>query len=126
MVPGLQESAVFRSGQTIVRLAAHAAFVGTLAAAFALGGCGRKGPLDPPPGSTSQQAPAQAPGQAQAPAQAPAQTEAQTPAPAPQDQSASNDATAPAASAAPTTDNDGRPIAPKGQKKKLPIDWLID
>jgi predicted small lipoprotein YifL len=71
-----------------------------LTAALALTGCGRKGPLDLPPGASSAQ-PTDAP-----PATSPAATQAGI-----------------------LTSGDGtesKPLAPKGQKKKLPIDWLID
>jgi predicted small lipoprotein YifL len=53
-----------------------------------LSACGRKGPLDLPPGAQVFDAPA------------PAQAE--------------------------QFDAQGRPIAPPGQKKRLPIDWLLD
>jgi predicted small lipoprotein YifL len=58
-----------------------------LAALTALGlsGCGRKGPLDPPPASL-----------------------AATPPPAIE------------------TDAEGRPLAPPGERKRLPIDFLLD
>jgi predicted small lipoprotein YifL len=68
----------------------RAAAVGALALALGLtlSACGRKGPLDLPPGAQVFDAPA--PNQ-------PEQFDAQ-----------------------------GRPIAPPGQKKRLPIDWLLD
>ncbi|MEJ2625309.1 MAG: lipoprotein [Pseudolabrys sp.] len=47
--------------QTTDRLFSRLALIGALAAAFALGACGRKGPLDPPPSAvsaTGQQEPA--------------------------------------------------------------------
>jgi predicted small lipoprotein YifL len=47
--------------QSTDRLFSRLALIGALAAAFALGACGRKGPLDPPPSAvsaTGQQEPA--------------------------------------------------------------------
>jgi predicted small lipoprotein YifL len=84
---------------------AHIAVIGVLAAAFALAGCGRKGPLDPPPGvATSQPAPATTPNVGFSPLA---------------------ERTTPATPAA--FDTQGRPVAPQGApKKRLPIDWLID
>ena len=40
------------------RLFLRFALIGALAAAFGLAGCGRKGPLDPPPASLTDQHPA--------------------------------------------------------------------
>ena len=67
----------------------RAAMMGALALGLGLtlSACGRKGPLDLPPGAQVFDAPA------------PAQQE---------------------------VDAQGRPIAPPGQKKRLPIDWLLD
>ena len=61
--------------------------VALLAALLALGlsGCGRKGPLDPPPASLA----------------GPQQSAIET-------------------------DAEGRPLAPLGEKKRLPIDFLLD
>ena len=70
--------------------------IGVLAAAFALTGCGRKGPLDPPPGAW-----VTPPGTAPIPA-------SQQPA------------------AQPGHSPDGKPIAPTGPNRRLPGDWLID
>jgi predicted small lipoprotein YifL len=78
----------------------HLVLLAALTAALALTGCGRKGPLDLPPGASSAQ-----------PTDAPP-------------------ATSPAATLTGILPNDeateSKPLAPKGQKKKLPIDWLID
>jgi predicted small lipoprotein YifL len=65
-----------------IRLAALGALM--LALGLTLSACGRRGPLDPPPGvaSTNQ-------GQIE-------------------------------------LDAEGKPLAPAGQKKRLPIDWLLD
>jgi predicted small lipoprotein YifL len=48
MVPAIRELAVTAS--SLFRLAA----IGVLALSFALSGCGRKGPLDPPPRAQAQ------------------------------------------------------------------------
>jgi len=84
---------------------AHFATIGALAAALGLTGCGRKGPLDPPPSAALTQ-----PGQAATPEPA---LGANPMARAPQ--------TGPRA-----FDSTGRPVAPKGAKKPLPLDWLLD
>jgi predicted small lipoprotein YifL len=84
---------------------ARLAVIGVLAAAFALAGCGRKGPLDPPPvaGAPAPKA-AAVPGLGLSPA-----AESKKPA-------------KPAA-----FDAEGRPVAPAtGPKRHLPMDWLID
>jgi predicted small lipoprotein YifL len=95
MVPANPESLVNRC--SALRLAA----VGVCAAVL-LAGCGRKGPLDPPPGAWVTQ-----PGQ--------------TP---------HVGAGAPANAAQPAarreTDDEGRPIAPAGPQRRIPADWLID
>jgi len=82
----------------------HLAMLGALAAALGLTGCGRKGPLDLPPAALTQpgQAAAAEPGLGVSPM-----------ARAPQGGPKAFDST-------------GRPIAPKGAKKPLPIDWLLD
>ena len=97
MVRAILESIVPRSSRLMFRLAAF----GALIAALCLGGCGRKGPLDLPPGTSTTQAPAEGqPGTGDASAQRSAPTVEYGP--------------------------DGKPLAPRGQKKKLPGDWLID
>jgi predicted small lipoprotein YifL len=81
------------------------AVIGALAAASALGGCGRKGPLDPPP-SAGASPPAQAasPNVGLSPL-----AERQAPA------------------TPPAFDARGRPVAPSdAPKKRLPMDWLLD
>jgi predicted small lipoprotein YifL len=81
------------------------AVVGAFAAAFALGGCGRKGPLDPPPVAG-----------AAPPAQAASPNVGLSPVAEPR---------APETPAA--FDAHGRPVAPSNAPKKpLPMDWLID
>ena len=66
----------------------HAAILGGLALVLGLtlSACGRRGPLDPPPGASSSL-----------------------------DQSADIQ-----------KDAQGRPLAPVGEKRRLPIDWLLD
>ena len=75
---------MIRFDRSILRTAATAGLV--LALAAGLSACGRKGPLDPPPGASSLS-------------------------PNAQDLE---------------YDPQGRPLAPKGEKKRLPIDWLLD
>ncbi len=87
---------------------ARIAVIGALAAAFALAGCGRKGPLDPPPGAVNPQ-----------------------PLPAAkQNQRGLNPLAARPAREAPAApaafDAEGRPLASKGVKRPLPMDWLIE
>jgi predicted small lipoprotein YifL len=78
---------------------ARFAILATLAAALVLTACGRKGPLDPPPVAAAPTAGADA---------------------------------APAAGAAPeqagevTYGPDGQPIAPRGPRKRIFLDWLLD
>jgi predicted small lipoprotein YifL len=87
---------------------AHIAMIGALAAAFALAGCGRKGPLEPPPGAAGSQ-----PAKPAKPANSglgfnPMATQETPP-------------------TAASFDADGHPVAPaNAPKKHLPIDWLID
>ena len=57
-----------------------------LALGLTLSACGRRGPLDPPPGASSN-------------LEQPADIQ---------------------------MDAQGRPLAPVGQKRRLPIDWLLD
>ena len=68
-------------------------------AAMLLVGCGRKGPLDPPPGGWQLQQ--------QGRRQAPVSTKQAAPAPV-------------------QYDAEGRPIAPEGPSRRIPADWLID
>jgi predicted small lipoprotein YifL len=72
--------------------------LGALTAALVLSGCGRKGPLDPPPASLQQ----------------------------PDGQAASGAAAARSGAQPIEYGPDGRPLAPRGPKRKLPLDWLID
>jgi predicted small lipoprotein YifL len=71
-----------------------------LAALLLLPGCGRKGPLDLPPGASYSQ-----PGALGAPG--------------------AGGGVAPTREA-PQFDEEGRPIAPAGQKRRLFLDWLLD
>jgi len=84
------------------------AMIGALVAALGLAACGRKGPLDPPPGAASA-----APTQESAPA-TPAMIQ-------------------PIGGGTPGRSHDGAGItregaavAPKGEKKRIPIDVLLD
>jgi len=83
----------------VTRAIARLATVSVMALTLALAACGRKGGLDlPPNAAVAQPGPAAAavPGQA------------------------------PAVAAPYETDPEGRPLAPNGQKKRLPIDVLLD
>ena len=83
------------------RPSSFVAIIGVLALALPLAACGRKGPLDPPPGGyVLERGPARTPTTQKG---APVSKEKQ-----------------------PEYDEDGRPITPQGLKKKLPADWLID
>ncbi len=73
---------VIRSSRPVVRAAVASALV--LALGLTLSACGRRGPLDPPPGVVNTP-------------QGPVELDAQ-----------------------------GRPLAPPGEKKRLPIDLLLD
>ena len=77
------------------------ALIGALALALPLAACGRKGPLDPPPGGYALE-----------------QGTAKTP--------VSGAGVTTSRDKQPEYDEDGRPIAPQGLKRKLPADWLID
>jgi predicted small lipoprotein YifL len=92
------ESAVQKPGYQLLRFAT----LGMLVAMFLLSGCGRKGPLDPPPASSS------------------------APPPAANVPSDADDASGQAAAKPSDFGQDGKPIAPRGAKKKLPADVLID
>ena len=84
---------------------AHIALIGVLAAAFALTGCGRKGPLDLPPGAAGAQ-PAKPAGAGFGLSPMTAREAPPTPA---------------------AFDSEGHPVAPaNAPKKHLPIDSLIE
>jgi len=98
MVRKISEPALPRPPRTLICFAT----IGALALALPLAACGRKGPLDPPPGGyalESQQGKTAV---------------------------SRKGATLPTESREPEYDDEGRPVAPKGPKKKLPGDWLID
>jgi len=69
-----------------------------LAAAVALSGCGRKGALDPPPGGMVLE---NRPGMTPVTGRGVQQPR-------------------------PEYDENGRPIAPEGERRRTPLDWLID
>ena len=97
MVREMSEPAVSRPNRSSFFLGV----IGTLALALPLSACGRKGALDPPPGGSQLEA-----GTVRTPV-------TRRGVEAPRDQ--------------PTDyDENGRPIAPVGTRKKLPADWLID
>jgi predicted small lipoprotein YifL len=68
------------------------ALIGALIAVFALAGCGRKGPLDPPPSASL----------------------------------AGDQGAAKSGGAPPAIDSQGRPIAPPGPDKRIPLDALLN
>ena len=97
MVREISEPALSRPTRSL----SFAAVIGALALALPLAACGRKGALDPPPGgSVLEQGTARTP------------TTRRGGQPVPQKE--------------PEYDDEGRPIAPQGRKRKLPGDWLID
>jgi predicted small lipoprotein YifL len=95
-LPRILESAVPQSSRHLYRYFT----LGVLVTAFLLSACGRKGPLDPPPGSS---------------AQPPANV-----------QSDMDDSSAQPGTKPNEFGQDGRPVAPRGVKRKLPGDALID
>ena len=89
--------------RTFLRLA----LVGALAASLGLAACGRKGPLDPPPGASLAGEPqASAPASTSSPIISPIGGQAK-------DGNAG-------------VDSNGRAIAPKGEKKQIPLDVLLN
>ena len=90
---------------TLLRLA----LIGVLAASLGLAGCGRKGPLDPPPGASLEGVPqATMPGLMSTNTNDPQQNVGGQPTDNPQ------------------LGPDGRPLAPKGAKKSIPLDALLN
>ncbi len=87
---------------------AHLAVISALAAALALGGCGRKGSLDPPPGPGAATAPAAKPAAAPGLGFGPGTT-----------------AEKPAQPSSFNSQGKPTPIGP-GPKRALPMDWLIE
>ena len=82
------------------------ALIGVLAAALGLAACGRKGPLDPPPGATLE-------GQPQPNAPGLISNKGVTP--------IGSDT-----SADPGVDENGQPRAPRGPVKRIPLDNLLN
>jgi predicted small lipoprotein YifL len=83
------------------------ALVGLAAASLALAGCGRKGPLDPPPGASLAGEPqANMPGLMSKPEARPIGGQAQN--------------------GNPGVGPDGQPLAPKGPKKHIFLDGLLN
>jgi predicted small lipoprotein YifL len=106
MVPPIQEqlSMMDRTGP-LTRFATLAA----LAAALSLAGCGRKGPLDLPPSAVAEPAAAASP----SPTRSSSGVNPMAPHHASPRQEDSFTRT-------------GEPVAPKGPKRPLPFDWLLD
>jgi len=94
--------------RSMLRLAA----AGALIACLALAGCGRKGPLDPPPGAALTGEPQ------------PQQSGLLTPMVSPIGSGGSSSGTA--SSAEPGIGSDGRPVAPKGPKRPFVLDGLLN
>jgi predicted small lipoprotein YifL len=86
------EKALPRSQRSMIPLA-----TAVVLAAVMLSACGRKGPLDPPPGG---------------------QLIEQRPGLAPTTRRTGEEL--------PAYDEQGRPVAPAGPKRRIPLDWLID
>jgi predicted small lipoprotein YifL len=86
------------------------ALIGALAASLGLGACGRKGPLDPPPGASleGEPQPNVAPGLIS--------TNRGTPKPIGSQSTPEN----------PGVDENGQPLAPKGPRKNIPLDVLLN
>jgi hypothetical protein len=97
MVREILEQSLPRPQRSLIPIAA----IGAIVSALALSGCGRKGALDPPPGGYQIE-----------------RGIGRTPV-------TSRGAERPVEKQ-PEYDQDGRPIAPSGARKRLPGDWLID
>ena len=87
------------------------ALVAVLAATLGLAACGRKGPLDPPPGAQQQ-------GDAQQAKPQETATGLLNPMASPIGSRA--------ADTSPGVDADGRPMAPIGPKRSIPLDVLLN
>jgi len=83
----------------------YLAVAAAVAAVLALGGCGRKGPLDPPPGASNAVAP-EANGGLVSPIAAPIGSRS--------------------TSAEPGVDSNGKPIASKGQNRPFLLDPMLN
>jgi predicted small lipoprotein YifL len=92
------------------------AVIGALAAALGLAGCGRKGPLDPPPAAA---APGAHPAESTQPG-------FMTPFGGPPGTSSSSGQTAGGAGGGAAVDPSGQAIAPKGPQKRIPLDVLLN
>jgi predicted small lipoprotein YifL len=88
----------------------HLALIGALAASLALAACGRKGPLESPPGASVQSEP-----QANNPISPNLMSPIGT---TPIGGKAKDDFAG--------VDASGRAVAPKGQKKQIPLDILLN
>jgi hypothetical protein len=97
MVREISEPALSRPNRSSFSLVV----IGALALALPLSACGRRGALDPPPGGSRLEL-----GAVRTPV---TRRGVEVPAEKP-----------------PEYDENGRPIAPTGPRKKLPADWLID
>lgn len=85
----------------------HLALIGALVASLGLAACGRKGPLDPPPGASLEGEPqANMPGLMSSRGAAPIGGEAKD--------------------GNPGVGPDGQPLAPKGPNKRIPLDVLLN
>ncbi|HZS63656.1 MAG TPA: lipoprotein [Xanthobacteraceae bacterium] len=87
---------------------ARLAVLGAAMAALALAGCGRKGPLDPPP-VAAEPTPSAAPARQSSVASPTASLNGKSESKGPS-----------------VFTRHGQPVAPPGPKVHLPIDWLID
>jgi predicted small lipoprotein YifL len=85
----------------------HLALIGALAASLALAACGRKGPLESPPGASVQSEPQANNPSLMSPIGA-----------TPIGGKAKDDFAG--------VDSSGRAVAPKGQKKQIPLDILLN
>ena len=94
MVREIPESDVPRQNRLLISVAIAGAMALTLA------GCGRKGPLDPPPGGYALDPTISTP--------------------------VTGKGTALPKRTGPAYDEDGKPIAPEGPKRRTPADWLLD
>ena len=92
------------------------AIIGALAAALGLAGCGRKGPLDPPPTAAAPGAQPQATSQ-------PAGIMAPFGSPSPGGGQTANSG---GAGGGAGVDDNGQAVAPKGEHKRIPLDSLLN
>jgi predicted small lipoprotein YifL len=96
----------------------HILILGAAMAALAVAGCGRKGPLDPPPSASAvPQDQQQSQQQGQQASGLPSFSASQPPEPASQQTVLGGRA---------GIDSSGAAIAPVGEKRRIPLDVLID